>query len=97
MPDITADEHGARKLRARIGPDPSDEFSQDAAENRKLPLGVGLSERLSGRTDWEHHAQCGGSMGLVPPSRPPSRPEGPASPGRGWRRPRPIQEGECRS
>ncbi|SMH53953.1 hypothetical protein [Mesorhizobium australicum] len=46
MPEITAYEHGARKLEARTGPDPSDEFSQDAAENRKPPLGIGLTEKV---------------------------------------------------
>ena len=46
MPDITAYEHGARKLQARTGPDPGDEFSQDAAMNRKPPLGVGLTEKV---------------------------------------------------
>lgn len=46
MAKVTAYEHGARKLRAKTGPDPSDEFSQDAAENRKPPLGVGLSEKV---------------------------------------------------
>ncbi len=46
MANVTAYEHGARKLRAKTGPDPSDEFSQDAAENRKPPLGVGLSEKV---------------------------------------------------
>ncbi len=46
MANVTAYEHGARKLRAKTGPDPSDEFSQDAAENRKPSLGVGLTEKV---------------------------------------------------
>ncbi|MGO4833013.1 hypothetical protein AB4144_12085 [Rhizobiaceae sp. 2RAB30] len=37
-------ETGGRKLPERTGPDPSDEFSQDAAENKKPPLGMGLTE-----------------------------------------------------
>lgn len=45
MPDNTAYEHGARKLKPLTGPDPSDAFSQDAAENKKPPNGVGLTEQ----------------------------------------------------
>lgn len=44
MPDKTAYETGARKYPARTGPDPSDEFSQKAAENRKPPSGVGITQ-----------------------------------------------------
>jgi hypothetical protein len=44
MPTETAYEHGARKLEPRTGPDPSDDFSQEAAENKKPPLGMGLTE-----------------------------------------------------
>lgn len=44
MPAKTAYELGARKLEALEGPDPSDEFSQDAAKNRKPPQGIGLTE-----------------------------------------------------
>ena len=43
MPDKTAYETGARKYPARTGPDPSDEFSQKATENRKPPSGVGIT------------------------------------------------------
>ena len=39
-------ETGARKLQPATGPDPRDEFSQEAAENRKPPLGVGLTEKV---------------------------------------------------
>jgi hypothetical protein len=44
MPEKTAYETGARKYPARTGPDPSDEFSQKAAENRKPPSGVGITQ-----------------------------------------------------
>jgi len=45
MPDNTAYEHGARKLKPLTGPDPSDAFSQDAAENKKPPNRMGLTEQ----------------------------------------------------
>lgn len=41
----TAYEHGARKLKSATGSDPNDAFSQEAAENRKPPLGMGLVDR----------------------------------------------------
>lgn len=44
MPKETAYEHGARKLEPRTGPDPNDDFSQDAAGNKKPPHGIGLTE-----------------------------------------------------
>lgn len=44
MPTQTAYEHGARKLEPRTGPDPNDDFSQEAAENKKPPDGMGLTE-----------------------------------------------------
>jgi hypothetical protein len=44
MPAETAYEHGARKLKPRTGPDPSDDFSQKAAENKKPLDGMGLTE-----------------------------------------------------
>lgn len=37
-------ESGARKLEPASGPDPRDGFSQKAAENKKPPRGVGLTE-----------------------------------------------------
>jgi len=46
MPNKVSYEHGARKLMAQDGPDPNDEFSQKAAENRKPALGVGLTEKV---------------------------------------------------
>jgi hypothetical protein len=44
MVDNTAYEHGARKLKEHTAPDPSDDFSQEAAENKKPPNGMGLTE-----------------------------------------------------
>lgn len=37
-------EHGARTLKPLKGPDPGDDFSQKAAENRKPPGGIGLTD-----------------------------------------------------
>ena len=47
MADKTDYEHGARKLMAKSGRDPNDEFSQKAAANKKPPLGVGLTEKVA--------------------------------------------------
>ena len=47
MPEKSAYEHGARKLMAHSGADPNTEFSQKAAENKKPPLGVGLTEKVA--------------------------------------------------
>jgi len=51
MPDKTAYELGARKLTPLTGPDPHDDFSQKAAENKKPPLGIGLTEKSSERSE----------------------------------------------
>jgi hypothetical protein len=51
MIEKTAYEHGARELKPLDGSDPHDAFSQKAAENRKPPLGIGLTERLSERSE----------------------------------------------
>lgn len=45
MDDKTNYETGARKFVPGTGPDPSDEFSQDAAENSKPENGMGLSRK----------------------------------------------------
>ncbi len=37
---------GARKLEPATGPDPRDDFSQKAAENKKPPNGDGLEESV---------------------------------------------------
>lgn len=37
---------GARKPVPATGPDPNDAFSQEAAKNRKPPLGTGLTETV---------------------------------------------------
>ena len=49
MTEKTAYEHGARKLEPLKGPDPHDAFSQKAAENKKPPLGIGLTEKTDER------------------------------------------------
>lgn len=51
MPDKTSYEHGARELKPLTGPDPHDDFSQEAAENKKPPLGMGLTEKLDERSE----------------------------------------------
>jgi hypothetical protein len=51
MTDKTEYEHGARQLKSVKGSDPHDAFSQKAAENRKPPNGVGLTEPLSERSE----------------------------------------------
>ena len=51
MTDKTEYEHGARKLKPLEGPDPNDAFSQEAAENRKPPLKIGLTEKTSERSE----------------------------------------------
>ena len=51
MAKKTSYEHGARKLKPLKGPDPNNAFSQEAAENRKPPLGVGLTEKRSERSE----------------------------------------------
>lgn len=45
MAEHTSYKTGARKLVTATGPDPKDDFSQKAAENKRPPLGVGLSEK----------------------------------------------------
>ena len=51
MADKTAYEHGARDLNPLNGSDPNDAFSQEAAENRKPPLGIGLAEKTFERSE----------------------------------------------
>lgn len=51
MPGENRRETGARVPREKARPDPTDQVSQRAAENRKPPLGVGLSEKLSERSE----------------------------------------------
>ncbi|MGO4831969.1 hypothetical protein AB4144_06665 [Rhizobiaceae sp. 2RAB30] len=50
-------ETGGRKPSERTGPDPSDEFSQKAAENKKPPLGMGLTERVDETNDKTRHSE----------------------------------------
>lgn len=51
MPVTVQYEHGARKATPKTRPDPNDDFSQDAAANRKPPLGLGLTERVDKPND----------------------------------------------
>ena len=53
MAEKTAYEHGARKLMPLKGPDPNDAFSQKAAENKKPPSGIGLTEPSNERSENE--------------------------------------------
>jgi hypothetical protein len=45
MPEKSVYETGARKYPARTGPDPSDDFSQDAATNKPPGKDGGLAEK----------------------------------------------------
>jgi hypothetical protein len=65
MPEKTAFETGARKYPARTGPDPSDDFSQDAAGNKQPTKG----ERLADKADTKKK-----------PARPPDDQEGSPEP-----------------
>ena len=51
MTEKTAYEHGARELKPLKDPDPHDDFSQEAAENKKPPLGIGKSEKIDERSE----------------------------------------------
>lgn len=66
MPDKTAYELGARKLMAATGPDPRDDFSQEAAENRKPRLGLGLTEEVGSNPSSEHKAHPPRDAGEAP-------------------------------
>ncbi|MET3597184.1 MULTISPECIES: hypothetical protein [Mesorhizobium] len=57
-------ETGARKYPARTGPDPNDDFSQDAAGNERPPGGMGLT-RSAGETEDKTRQ----SEGQNPPGR----------------------------
>ncbi|WP_192259084.1 hypothetical protein [Mesorhizobium caraganae] len=61
-------ETGATKYPARTGPDPSDDFFQDAAANKKPPSGMGLTRPVGDVDDKTHQ-----SDGQNPP-KPASRP-----------------------
>ncbi|MBM2712414.1 hypothetical protein JQK88_14340 [Mesorhizobium caraganae] len=47
-------ETGATKYPARTGPDPSDDFFQDAAANKKPPSGMGLTRPVGDVDDKTH-------------------------------------------
>lgn len=57
-------ETGARKYPPKTGYDPSDDFSQDAAENKKPKDGVGLTRPVNDVDDRTHQ-----SDGQNPPAR----------------------------
>ena len=44
-------ETGARELKPKLVSDANDDFSQKAAENKKPPLGMRLTERLTERSE----------------------------------------------
>lgn len=68
MTEKTAYEHGARKLMPLTGPDPNDDFSQKAAENKPPRGGVGLTEPTEERSETDKSdLQDSGSQ------RPPSK------------------------
>ena len=49
-------ETGATKYPARTGPDPSDDFSQDAAANKKPASGMGLTRPVGDVDDKTHQS-----------------------------------------
>jgi hypothetical protein len=63
MAEKTAYEHGARELKSQDGPGPHDDFSQKAAENKKPPLGMGLSERTSEHSENDKSDLTDGKVG----------------------------------
>lgn len=69
MSEKTAYEHGARELKPLTGPDPHDDFSQKAAENKPPRGGIGLTEPIDERSETDKSdLQDSGSH------RPPSKP-----------------------
>jgi hypothetical protein len=52
-------ESGARKYPARTGPDPSDDFSQDAAGNKPPGKGRGISEKVDTEKKRTRHEKEG--------------------------------------
>lgn len=63
MTEKTAYEHGAREPKPLKGSDPHDAFSQEAAENKKPPLGIGLTQKVHGRSE-THKSDLRGSKGV---------------------------------
>jgi hypothetical protein len=61
MPEKTAFETGARKYPARTGPDPSDDFSQNAAGNKPPGKGEGLVEKVDKKKkrEWRSYVKEG--------------------------------------
>ena len=55
MPNKNQRETGGRELRPKSEPDANEEFSQEAAENRKPPGGVGNTESLSDHNEKTRH------------------------------------------
>jgi hypothetical protein len=51
MAEKFAYETGARTPKPLKGPDPHDAFSQEAAENKKPTLGIGLTEKVQERSE----------------------------------------------
>lgn len=58
-------ETGARAPKPLKGPNPHDAFSQDAAENKKPPLGIGLAEKVEERSE-THKSDLTDSSAGVP-------------------------------
>jgi hypothetical protein len=65
MAEKTAYEQEARELKPLKGPDPHDAFSQKAAENKKPPLGIGLTEKVHERSE-THKSDLTDSSAGVP-------------------------------
>ena len=56
MPDENKRESGARHPKTRRYPDPNEAVSQKAAENRKPPSGVGLTEKVDATNEKTRHS-----------------------------------------
>jgi hypothetical protein len=63
MAEKFAYETGARWPKPLKGSDPHDAFSQDAAENKKPPLGIGLTEKVPERSE-THKSDLTDSAGV---------------------------------
>ncbi|MBA1144740.1 hypothetical protein [Mesorhizobium neociceri] len=61
-------ETGARKYPANTDPDPSDQFSQDAASNQKPAGGMGLTRKQGDVEDKTHQSDGHNPPGHATPS-----------------------------
>lgn len=72
MPDPTEYETGARHRVEKTQPDDNENFSQDAATNKRPPSGMGNSESVDDANEKTRHSD-GQNPGRRPPSSPASQ------------------------